>query len=456
MKQSSQLSYDFRSVNLSTGRPDSAGRSLAADAIEQGKVFWRKVRDSLPKWQRPHPLVTAAAPSAPVEPTEPVQPPIRFQDRVIHWLKRFALYLSAVLAACAIAIGSFRQIPVLQDLPQLVKNISDPQAARPAPVTPPPPAVATAETSPPPAPPTTAQAPAAPQPTALTSQALPTQPPAPQTPTVQNGDITVTAALPESTTTPANDPNIVAPATTAPTNDPNVTVQPAVIVTDPANAAVAQPGTPAPPPEPTASESTPESVPVVAPQQEIQQLLVDAQQQMSGRRFISPPSGNALQSYQRVLELEPTNPVAAEGIQRIATYYQDIAKQSLQQGRIDEGLAYISRGLRATPKSATLLALRREARLAKQRQEEQRQAVLLEERRQQEAVELARRRQEDVMQPTQSQPQPQPGQIQPVQPIQPNREIRIVPRQPAPRPPQTWGQRAPQPPAFNESGFNQR
>ena len=189
--------------------------------------------------------------------------------------------------------------------------------------------------------------------------------------------------------------------------------------------------------QPQPDAATAESAPAVAPQQEIQQLLVDAQQQMANRKFISPPSGNALQSYQRVLELEPTNPVATEGIQRISTYYQDIAKQSLQQGRIDGGLADINRGLRATPKSATLLALRREARLAKQRQEEQRQAVLLEERRQQETADLVRRRQEDLIQPTQTQ---QPNQTQPAQqPAQPNREIRVIPRQSLPRPPQAWG-----------------
>ncbi len=43
-------------------------------------------------------------------------------------------------------------------------------------------------------------------------------------------------------------------------------------------------------------------------QQEIQQLLADAQQQMDNRRLTAPASGNALRSYQRVLELEADNP----------------------------------------------------------------------------------------------------------------------------------------------------
>lgn len=143
---------------------------------------------------------------------------------------------------------------------------------------------------------------------------------------------------------------------------------------------------------------------------------------MDNRRLTAPASGNALRSYQRVLELEPNNPSAIEGIQRIATYYQDIAKQSLLQGRTDESLAYINRGLRAMPKNETLLNLRKEARLAKQREEEQRQALLAEKRRQE------------------------------------AEQMQELSRQPPQEPQQTWWQRQqPQPqPHFNESGFNQR
>lgn len=164
---------------------------------------------------------------------------------------------------------------------------------------------------------------------------------------------------------------------------------------------------------------------------------------MASRRFVSPTSSNALQSYQRVLELEPTNPVASEGVQRIATYYQQIAQQTLQQGRVDESLSYISRGLRAAPNNETLLRLRRDARSAKQRQEQQRRAAL-EERRRQEAEVLRRRQEEEAEQEA--------------------RAAAVSRRAPPPVPPANWrqppptwgGQRSTQQPSYNESGFNQR
>jgi len=103
---------------------------------------------------------------------------------------------------------------------------------------------------------------------------------------------------------------------------------------------------------------------------------------------------------------------------------------SLLEGRTDEGLAYINRGLRAAPDNAILLNLRREARSAKQREDQQRQA-LLEERRRQEAQQQARRQEEA--------------------------RIRELPRQPSAAQSQLpWWQRQQQQPAFNESGFNQR
>lgn len=98
----------------------------------------------------------------------------------------------------------------------------------------------------------------------------------------------------------------------------------------------------------------------------IEQLLATAHMQMKNRRITAPESGNALSSYQQVLELEPSNPTAIEGIQQIANHYEDIARTSFQEGHIDEALAYINRGLRAMPKSQVLLNLRRDVVLIKE------------------------------------------------------------------------------------------
>lgn len=295
---------------------------------------------------------------------------------LVKWLKNFALYLIAVTVACATGIFFLWQIPILQELPQLVKNVSDPRADRPSSAT-------------------TALAPRT-QTTPLqpASQTLATQqPPAP------TGAIVVTAPPPETATEPAVEPS----------TPPTESAQQTTLAADQADSA-------APP-----AESLAEDASAPPPKTEIEQLLTDAQLQIDNRRLTAPASGNALRTYQRVLELEPNNPVAIEGIQRIATHYQDIAKQSLLQGRTDESLAYINRGLRAAPKNEALLNIRREARLAKQREDEQRQALLAE-----------RRRQEAE-------------------------QMRELSRQPPPReqPQQPWWQQQRQP-SFNESGFNQR
>jgi hypothetical protein len=157
------------------------------------------------------------------------------------------------------------------------------------------------------------------------------------------------------------------------------------------------------------------------PQTQIEQLLTEAQQQMESRRLTAPASGNALNSYRRILELEADNPAALEGIERIAAYYRDIAEQTRQQGRFEESLAYIGRGLQASPKNESLLNLRQEVRLVRQREQVQRQAL----------AEAARRQQAER-----------------------DRDEQNQHRQPVPPAQQPWWQQ-PAAPA-SDSGFNQR
>lgn len=144
---------------------------------------------------------------------------------------------------------------------------------------------------------------------------------------------------------------------------------------------------------------------------------------MDSRRITAPASSNALRSYQRVLELDPNNAAARAGIDRIAAYYRDVAEQSLRQGRPDESLAYVGRGLRAVPQNPDLLNLRRQARLIQQQREQAQQEEM---RRQQAEQELAEQQyQERLRQQQRLQETPQP-----------------------------WWQ---QPPSYNnETGFNQR
>ena len=274
----------------------------------------------------------------------------------LRWLRHFAVYLSAVLAACATGLFFLWQIPVVHELPQLL-NSGDGASKSFAAVTP----------------------------------------------------------LPHSSTRPRDPSSQPTPVPAAPAGSPPATAaEPAAanLVGDPD----APPTTPESqldtPDRQTASTDTPavppaeEPTPVPTPQVEIERLLAEAQHQMDSRRITAPASGNALSTYRRVLELQPENPVALAGIQRVAAYYQNVAEQSLRQGQLDESLAYIGRGLRAAPNDQALLNLRRETQRAKQREQEE-QALLEDIRRQQaerQQREALRQRELEAQQPWWQQP----------------------------------------------------
>ena len=236
-----------------------------------------------------------------------------FGQRLTTWLKHFALYLSAVAAACAFGLYFLWRVPIPQDASQLFKSVGD-----------------------------------SPRPRLLSAVVAPSSSPAKLQTATPSAVATTPSALPQQ---PAVDPNLA-------------------------------PDGSATPPAPVA-EIPAEEVGPPTPQTQIEQLLAEAQQQMESRRLTAPASGNALNSYRRILELEADNPAALEGIERIAAYYRDIAEQTRQQGRIEESLAYIGRGLQASPKNESLLNLRQEVRLAKQREQEQKQAQAEAVRRQQ-------------------------------------------------------------------------
>ncbi len=271
----------------------------------------------------------------------------------LKWLKHLFFYICAVTVTCMVGFYFLWQIPMLRDPASWLQNAAIPTTSRPL---------------------STVMAP----PTPIARPQIASQPPVNPIPTTPepaagSGDNSAAlAASPPSAEAPAN-PD-AAPATP---ESPEVASDAPI---DPATEQAAAPSTDTPP---------------AVPPSEIEQLLSDAQQQMDNRRFTAPASGNALRSYQRILELSPNHPAAIEGIQRITNYYQSAATESLRQGRPDESLGYVGRGLRASPSDQSLLNLRREAQLAKQQQEQataqqarveaQRQRQLQQQARQQQA-----------------------------------------------------------------------
>ena len=259
-----------------------------------------------------------------------------------QWLKHFALYLGMVTIAFATGIYFLWQLPAIQDVQQFLRNTEEVPTAKPAYRLAANPATATKPVE-------AAKPEPVPAPAPITVEPD-NNPAAPATDAVQVTDSTAPAA----DTSPATD-------TTAPAAD-----------TAPAVGAAA--GTPSLEPAPA---------PVPEPQQTVDQLLADARQQMDNRRLTAPANANALSSYRRVLELQPNNPVALDGIQRIAAYYRGAAEQSLRRGQTDESLGYIRRGLSATPDDSTLIELRKAAQQAKQRAREEQRAQMEELQRQQ-------------------------------------------------------------------------
>ena len=264
-----------------------------------------------------------------------------------QWLKHFALYLGMVAVAFATGIYFLWQLPAIQDVQQFLRNTEEVPTAKPAYRLAANPATATKPVE-------AAKPEPVPTPAPITVEPD-NNPAAPPTDAVQVTDATAPAA----DTSPATD-------TTAPATD---TTAPATDAATPTAQAAASP------------EPPPASAPEL--QQTVDQLLADARQQMDNRRLTAPANANALSSYRRVLELQPNNPVALDGIQRIAAYYRGAAEQSLRRGQTDESLGYIRRGLSATPDDSTLIELRKAAQLAKQRAREEQRAQMEELQRQQ-------------------------------------------------------------------------
>ena len=277
------------------------------------------------------------SPTHPDFPDPPTTPDVESDAPLIgagfrEWLKCLAIYLCAVIAAGLVGLFFFWQLPLPDDLTALVgdSDYAPRHRSRSATTTP---AAATPES-----------------PTSTSTDVASEQSP----------DSVHTDSTALSTTESPGDPNAPAPDASAEAADP-------------------------------VAEAASEESPPPSPEAEIEQLLVEARQQMDNRRISAPAGGNALVTYQRVLELQPGHPGAVEGIQRIAAYYWDVAEQRYRQGQFDEGLAYINRGLRAAPNHRALLNLRQEIRLTQQRQQEERAQQLEMER--QWAAEQARQEQ---------------------------------------------------------------
>lgn len=86
-------------------------------------------------------------------------------------------------------------------------------------------------------------------------------------------------------------------------------------------------------------------------------LLAEAEAHMAAWRLRKPASGNAYQTYQQVLELEPDNNEALEGIERIAELYLAMANRAINEKALDRAQGFIEDSRIVAPENPELQTL---------------------------------------------------------------------------------------------------
>ena len=122
-------------------------------------------------------------------------------------------------------------------------------------------------------------------------------------------------------------------------------------VPDPRAAAEAEPVVPPEPRSPSADELR---------QREIAELIRAAESDLAALRLTRPAGDNAFERYQRVLELEPHNPTAREGLAAITERYQGMAEDALARGALDRAQRHLDSARTVDPDAAWLHPLQRE------------------------------------------------------------------------------------------------
>lgn len=75
----------------------------------------------------------------------------------------------------------------------------------------------------------------------------------------------------------------------------------------------------------------------------------------------SPKGANALESYRQALALDPKNPLAVEGLEKIVQRYVELGRESFEKGNLNDALQSASRGLAINNNNDALIKLREDA-----------------------------------------------------------------------------------------------
>jgi tetratricopeptide (TPR) repeat protein len=114
--------------------------------------------------------------------------------------------------------------------------------------------------------------------------------------------------------------------------------------------------------------------------QQISSLLIAATKDLTEDRLQSPAGDNAVQKYRQVLQLEPSNLEALEGLQKVGEKYVVLANNKLKSFEIEKADEYLNLAQKLVPNSQNLIAARRNVISAREDQAIQREIQLRRER----------------------------------------------------------------------------
>lgn len=90
----------------------------------------------------------------------------------------------------------------------------------------------------------------------------------------------------------------------------------------------------------------------------VARLLEAAEIHFMVKRITEPVGSNAYEAYLHVLEIDPSNADARQGIKQIADYYENLAQESLPKGDTVSTLSIINTGLTVMPQHPGLVKLK--------------------------------------------------------------------------------------------------
>ncbi len=103
----------------------------------------------------------------------------------------------------------------------------------------------------------------------------------------------------------------------------------------------------------------------------INNLLSQAEEGINALRLTSPEGGNAQENYNKVLELDPENTQAKQGMQKIADKYIELARQATDSGNFEKALANLDRAEQILPNTENIKTARKEIELKRKEEETQ-------------------------------------------------------------------------------------